>query len=263
MGASALSNSGGTALEARNIQKRFGALTVLKGIDLTARDGEVISILGSSGSGKSTFLRCLNLLEFPNEGSIALAGEAMKLARGKDGLLVPADQRQITRMRASIGFVFQSFNLWPHMTIIENVIEAPLHVLGKDRKDALAEAEALLAKVGIADKRDVFPAQLSGGQQQRAAIARTLAMQPKVILFDEPTSALDPEMVSEVLNVITGLAEEGRTMLLVTHEMRFARNVSTRVIFLHDGRIEEEGPPAKVFDAPVSPRCQQFMASHR
>jgi polar amino acid transport system ATP-binding protein len=251
------------ALEAEDIHKRFGGLDVLKGISLTARDGEIISILGSSGSGKSTFLRCLNLLESPNEGRITLGGETVKLKRQKSGQLVPADHKQITRIRAGMGFVFQSFNLWPHMTILENVIEAPIQVLGKSRKDAIAEGEALLAKVGIAEKRDVYPGHLSGGQQQRAAIARTLAMQPRVLLFDEPTSALDPEMVAEVLNVINELAEEGRTMLLVTHEMRFARNVSTRVIFLHDGRIEEEGTPEKVFDSPDSPRCQQFMASHR
>ncbi|HVI51934.1 MAG TPA: ATP-binding cassette domain-containing protein [Candidatus Sulfotelmatobacter sp.] len=251
------------ALEAENIHKRFGGLEVLKGISLTARDGEIISILGSSGSGKSTFLRCLNLLEAPNEGRIALGGEDFKLKRQKSGELVPADAKQITRLRASMGFVFQSFNLWPHMTILENVIEAPIQVLGRDRKDAIAEGEALLTKVGIADKRNAYPGHLSGGQQQRAAIARTLAMQPRVLLFDEPTSALDPEMVAEVLNVINGLAQEGRTMLLVTHEMRFARNVSTRVLFLHDGRIEEEGTPDKVFDNPVSPRCRQFMASHR
>lgn len=251
------------ALEAENIHKRFGGLEVLKGISVTARDGEVISILGSSGSGKSTFLRCLNLLESPDEGRIALAGETLKLKRQRGGHLVPADARQVARLRAGMGFVFQNFNLWPHMTILENVIEAPIRVLGQPRKQAIETAEALLAKVGIADKRHAYPGHLSGGQQQRAAIARTLAMQPKVILFDEPTSALDPEMVAEVLGVITGLAEEGRTMLLVTHEMRFARNVSTRVIFLHDGRIEEEGTPAKVFDAPESARCQQFMASHR
>nr|WP_241003933.1 ABC transporter ATP-binding protein [Magnetospirillum aberrantis] len=252
------------ALEAENIHKRFGGLEVLKGISVTARDGEVISILGSSGSGKSTFLRCLNLLESPDEGRIALGGEELKLKRhAKDGHLVPADPRQMARLRAGIGFVFQNFNLWPHMTILENLIEAPLRVLRQPRAQAIETAEALLAKVGIADKRNSYPAFLSGGQQQRAAIARTLAMQPKVVLFDEPTSALDPEMVAEVLNVITSLAEEGRTMLLVTHEMRFARNVSSRVIFLHDGRIEEEGTPEQVFDAPQSPRCQQFMASHR
>ncbi len=253
---------GTPALEAENIHKSFGPLEVLKGISLKAYDGEVISILGSSGSGKSTFLRCLNLLESPNQGRIALGGEDMKLKNAK-GVMVPADARQITRMRAAMGFVFQSFNLWPHLTILENVIEAPVQVLGKPKAEATEAAEAMLAKVGIADKRNAYPSQLSGGQQQRAAIARTLAMQPKVILFDEPTSALDPEMVAEVLGVINGLAEEGRTMLLVTHEMRFARNVSSRVIFLHDGRIEEEGTPDKVFDHPTSPRCQQFMASHR
>ncbi len=250
------------ALEAVDIHKRFGALEVLKGVTVRARDGDVISILGSSGSGKSTFLRCVNLLEWPNEGSITVAGEELALKRGREGTLQPANSRQITRLRSRVGFVFQQFNLWPHMTILENVIEAPVHVLGLTRKDAIERAEALLAKVGIADKRHQFPAMLSGGQQQRAAIARTLAMEPQVVLFDEPTSALDPEMVAEVLGVIRGLAEEGRTMLLVTHEMRFARQVSSRVVFLHEGRVEEEGPPDQVFDAPTSPRCRQFMASH-
>lgn len=257
-----VSRQGVPALEATNIHKNFGALEVLKGVSVKAWDGEVISILGSSGSGKSTFLRCLNLLELPNDGAIALAGETLALKRRADGLMAPSDMKQITRIRAGIGFVFQNFNLWPHMTILENVIEAPTHVLGLPRKEAIEAAEAMLAKVGIADKRNSYPAHLSGGQQQRAAIARTLAMQPKVILFDEPTSALDPEMVGEVLSVINGLAEEGRTMLLVTHEMRFARNVSSRVIFLHHGRIEEEGTPEKVFDSPDSARCRQFMAGH-
>ncbi|MBF0391475.1 MAG: ATP-binding cassette domain-containing protein [Alphaproteobacteria bacterium] len=251
------------ALEVVDLHKRFGALEVLKGISLTARDGEAISIIGSSGSGKSTFLRCVNLLEAPNQGTIRVAGEEMRLVRRRDGALAAADPRQIARMRAELGFVFQSFNLWPHMTILDNVVEAPIHVLGLPRRQAVERAEALLAKVGIADKRDRHPSELSGGQQQRAAIARTLAMEPKVILFDEPTSALDPEMVSEVLGVIRALAEEGRTMLLVTHEMRFARNVSSRVVFLHEGRIEEEGTPDQVFDNPSSARCRQFMASHQ
>ncbi|MBA1278947.1 MULTISPECIES: ABC transporter ATP-binding protein [Pseudomonadaceae] len=251
------------ALEIRNLHKRYGDLEVLKGISLTARDGDVISILGSSGSGKSTFLRCINLLENPNEGEILVAGEQLHLKRAKDGDLVAADAKQINRMRSKLGFVFQNFNLWPHMSVLDNIIEAPRRVLGQSKAEATEVAEALLAKVGIADKRHVYPNQLSGGQQQRAAIARTLAMQPQVILFDEPTSALDPEMVQEVLAVIRSLAEEGRTMLLVTHEMNFAKQVSSEVVFLHQGLVEEQGTPEQVFDNPQSARCKQFMSSHR
>ncbi len=251
------------ALEIRNLHKRYGDLEVLKGISLTARDGDVISILGSSGSGKSTFLRCINLLENPHEGEILVAGEQLKLKRDKQGDLVAADGKQLNRIRSELGFVFQNFNLWPHMTILDNTIEAPRRVLGQSKAEATEVAEALLAKVGIADKRHVYPNQLSGGQQQRAAIARTLAMQPKVILFDEPTSALDPEMVQEVLAVIRSLAEEGRTMLLVTHEMNFAKQVSSEVVFLHQGLVEEQGTPEQVFDNPQSARCKQFMSSHR
>ena len=250
------------ALEIRNLYKRFGDLEVLKGISLTARDGDVISILGSSGSGKSTFLRCINLLENPNQGQIIVAGEELKLKPGKHGELVAADGKQINRLRSELGFVFQNFNLWPHMSVLDNIIEAPRRVLGLSKAEAIERAEVLLAKVGIGEKRHVYPNQLSGGQQQRAAIARTLAMQPKVILFDEPTSALDPEMVQEVLNVIRALAEEGRTMLLVTHEMGFARQVSSEVVFLHQGLVEEQGPPEQVFDNPISARCKQFMSSN-
>ena len=251
------------ALEIRNLHKRYGDLEVLKGISLTAKDGDVISILGSSGSGKSTFLRCINLLENPHQGQIFVAGEELKLKSAKNGELIAADNKQINRLRSEIGFVFQNFNLWPHMSVLDNIIEAPRRVLGQSKAEATEVAEALLAKVGIADKRHVYPNQLSGGQQQRAAIARTLAMQPKVILFDEPTSALDPEMVQEVLNVIRALADEGRTMLLVTHEMSFARQVSSEVVFLHQGLVEEQGSPAQVFDNPNSARCKQFMSSNR
>ncbi|WDY57749.1 ABC transporter ATP-binding protein [Pseudomonas sp. PSKL.D1] len=251
------------ALEIRNLHKRYGQQEILKGISLTARDGDVISILGSSGSGKSTLLRCINLLENPHQGEILVAGEALKLKAAKNGDLIAADNRQINRLRSEIGFVFQNFNLWPHMSILDNIIEAPRRVLGQSKAEAIEAAEALLNKVGIYDKRHSFPAQLSGGQQQRAAIARTLAMKPKVILFDEPTSALDPEMVQEVLNVIRALAEEGRTMLLVTHEMNFARQVSSEVVFLHQGLVEEQGSPQQVFENPTSARCKQFMSSHR
>ncbi|MBK4994625.1 ABC transporter ATP-binding protein [Pseudomonas sp. S37] len=251
------------ALEIRNLHKRYGEQEILKGISLTARDGDVISILGSSGSGKSTLLRCINLLENPHQGEILVAGEALKLKAAKNGDLIAADNRQINRLRSEIGFVFQNFNLWPHMSILDNIIEAPRRVLGQSKAEAIEAAEALLNKVGIYDKRHSYPAQLSGGQQQRAAIARTLAMKPKVILFDEPTSALDPEMVQEVLNVIRALADEGRTMLLVTHEMSFARHVSSEVVFLHQGLVEEQGSPQQVFESPTSARCKQFMSSHR
>lgn len=250
-------------VEARNVHKSFDHLEVLKGINLDVMPGEVVVILGPSGSGKSTFLRCINLLENPNEGEILVAGEQLKLKRDKQGDLIAADGKQLNRVRSELGFVFQNFNLWPHMSVLDNIIEAPRRVLGQSKAEATEVAEALLAKVGIADKRHVYPNQLSGGQQQRAAIARTLAMQPKVILFDEPTSALDPEMVQEVLTVIRSLAEEGRTMLLVTHEMNFAKQVSSEVVFLHQGLVEEMGTPEQVFDNPQSARCKQFMSSHQ
>ena len=253
---------GQAAIELRGVKKRFGELEVIKGIDLAAKRGEVIALIGTSGSGKSTLLRCVNLLEQPDAGEIIFDGEALDLKPGHDGTLHPANREQITRLRAGIGFVFQNFNLWPHMNVLENVIEAPVHVLGIPKKQAVAEAEALLDKVGLADKATAYPAFLSGGQQQRAAIARTLAMHPAVILLDEPTSALDPELVGEVLGVIRQLAEEGRTMLIVTHEMRFARDVAHRVVFLDAGRIEEEGPPSQVFGNPRSERCRAFLATH-
>lgn len=249
-------------LEVHDLHKRYGAHEVLKGISLAAHDGDVISIIGSSGSGKSTFLRCINLLESPSRGAIRLRGEELQLAPAKSGELQPKNRQQLEKMRARIGFVFQNFNLWPHMTILENIILAPMRVRGLSRAQAIAEAEALLAKVGLADKRNHYPGNLSGGQQQRVAIARTLAMAPEVLLFDEPTSALDPELVNEVLGVMRALAEEGRTMLIVTHEMRFARDVSSHVMFLHEGRIEEFGPPEEVFSQPKSARCREFLASH-
>jgi len=248
------------ALEVENIHKRFGALDVLKGISLTARQGDVISLIGASGSGKSTFLRCINLLETPDSGDVRVQGELIAMKKTRSGENVPADRRQVDRIRSRLGMVFQGFNLWSHMTVLENVIEAPIHVLGMARAEAVERAEALLAKVGIADKRNVYPGHLSGGQQQRAAIARALAMEPAVMLFDEPTSALDPELVGEVLKVMRDLADEGRTMLVVTHEMGFAREVSSHVMYLHQGRVEEEGPPSQVFGNPSSERCRQFLA---
>ena len=250
----------GPTLVASDIHKTFGGLEVLKGVSIAANEGDVISILGASGSGKSTFLRCINLLETPDSGEVTVAGEKILMRRRRDGHMEPADRRQVDRIRSELGMVFQSFNLWSHMTVLQNLIEAPVHVQKRPRAQCIEEAEALLLKVGIADKRDHYPAHLSGGQQQRAAIARALAMRPKVMLFDEPTSALDPELVGEVLRVMRALAEEGRTMLVVTHEMSFARNVSNRVMFLHQGRVEAEGPPAELFGGAKSERFARFIA---
>ena len=249
------------ALAVQGMHKRFGELEVLKGIDLWAKEHDVISIIGASGSGKSTFLRCINLLEIPDSGRIEVDGELIEMQTLTDGRYVPVSQKQVDRIRATVGMVFQNFNLWSHMTVIENVIEAPVHVLKMPKDAAVAKAEALLEKVGIADKRHHYPSQLSGGQQQRCAIARTLAMDPKLLLFDEATSALDPELVGEVLKVIRDLAEEGRTMIMVTHEMGFAREVSDEIVFLHQGKVEEQGPPSRVFGNPTSERCRQFLAS--
>jgi octopine/nopaline transport system ATP-binding protein len=248
------------AVSVRNLHKRFAELEVLKGVSLAAREGDVVSMIGASGSGKSTFLRCINFLEMPTEGEIVVTGENVALTRNRDGNLHPSDRRQLERIRTKLGMVFQSFNLWQHMTVMQNVIEAPVHVLGIPKAEAMERAGNLLNKVGLYEKRDQYPSFLSGGQQQRAAIARALAMEPKVMLFDEPTSALDPELVGEVLKVIRVLAEEGRTMILVTHEMKFARDVSSHVIYLYKGLIEEEGPPQLVFGKPRSERCKQFVS---
>lgn len=233
---------------------------MLKGVSLSANEHDVIAILGASGSGKSTLLRCINFLEAPTRGTIALNGEPIRTKAGASGNQYPADPRQIQRMRAKLAMVFQSFNLWSHMTVLENVIEAPIHVLGIEPAQAVANAERLLNKVGLHDRKDYYPAFLSGGQQQRAAIARALAMEPEVLLFDEPTSALDPELVGEVLTIIRALAEEGRTMIIVTHEMGFAREASSRVIFLREGEIEEDGDPRTVMTHPSSPYFQRFLA---
>ena len=248
------------AVVVEDLHKRFGELEVLKGVSLEAREGDVVSMIGASGSGKSTFLRCINFLEMPTKGRIVVTGDEVALQPNKDGNLHPSDRRQLERIRTKLGMVFQSFNLWQHLTVMQNVIEAPVHVLGLSKAEAIARAEKLLHKVGLFEKRDQYPAFLSGGQQQRAAIARALAMEPKVMLFDEPTSALDPELVGEVLKVIRDLANEGRTMILVTHEMKFARDVSSHVIYLHKGKIEEEGPPKQVFGDPKSARCKQFVS---
>ena len=246
-------------IEVRDLHKSYGALEVLKGVSLTAPRGHVISLIGSSGSGKSTLLRYVNLLEDSQQGDILFEGEAVSW-KGSGLARHPADKKQVTRIRTNLSMVFQQFNLWSHMTILQNVMEAPVTVMKRDRAEVEAKAREYLAKVGIGDKCDVFPAQLSGGQQQRAAIARALAMEPEVMLFDEPTSALDPELVGEVLRVMRKLAEEGRTMLVVTHEMGFAREVSDQVMFLHEGLVEEYGPPQEVFGNPKSERFRQFLA---
>ncbi|MDP3845126.1 MAG: ATP-binding cassette domain-containing protein [Pseudomonas sp.] len=244
-----------------DLHKSYADHHVLKGISLRANEGEVVSLIGSSGSGKSTLLRCINLLEIPCAGSLRINGEEVLLGKDRSGKPIITDPRQVARLRTRLSMVFQNFNLWPHRSVLENVIEAPVYVLGEDRKEAIAHGEHLLEKVGLIDKRNVFPAFLSGGQQQRVAIARALAMRPQVLLMDEPTSALDPELVGEVLRVIQRIAEEGRTMILVTHEMAFAREVSSKVMFLHQGLVEEEGPPEQLFLHSRSERCRQFVTA--
>lgn len=231
-------------LSVTELHKRYGDHEVLKGVSLQAAAGDVISIIGSSGSGKSTFLRCINFLEKPSEGSISLNNENINLVRDKDGQLKVADKEQLRKLRTRLTMVFQHFNLWSHMTVLDNVMEAPVRVLGISKQEARERAIKYLDKVGIdARARDKYPVHLSGGQQQRVSIARALAMEPEVLLFDEPTSALDPELVAEVLRIMQQLAEEGKTMVVVTHEMEFARHVSSQVIFLHQGKIEEQGSP--------------------
>jgi histidine transport system ATP-binding protein len=249
-------------LVVENLHKRYGNNEVLKGVSLRAKAGSVISIIGSSGSGKSTFLRCINLLEQPNAGRILLNGEEIRMVPDKNGSLKAADARQLRRMRTKLSMVFQHFNLWLHLTALENVIEAPIHVLRLSRAEAIERARENLAKVGLNRAIEpMYPSHLSGGQQQRVAIARALTMEPEVMLFDEPTSALDPELVGEVLRVMQQLAGEGRTMVVVTHEMSFARNVSNHVIFLDNGVVEEEGAPDEVFLAQRSDRLKQFLAA--
>ncbi|WP_058616354.1 ABC transporter ATP-binding protein [Tepidimonas taiwanensis] len=249
-------------LQVDDIHKRYGTHEVLKGVSLTARAGDVISIIGSSGSGKSTFLRCINLLEKPHAGRIVVAGEELRLKPGADGELHAADPVQLQRLRTRLAMVFQNFNLWAHMTVLQNIIEVPIHVLKIPRDEAVATARKYLDRVGLKGVEDRYPAHMSGGQQQRVAIARALAVEPEVMLFDEPTSALDPELVTEVLRVMQGLAEEHRTMVVVTHEMGFAREVSNHVIFLHQGRIEEQGDPKQVLTSPRSERLQQFLSGN-
>jgi len=248
-------------LSVDDLHKKYGNHEVLKGVSLKAKAGDVISIIGSSGSGKSTFLRCINFLEQPCAGRITVNAEEIRTEKDKKGALRVADQKQLQSMRTKLSMVFQHFNLWAHMTVLENIIEAPMHVLGISRDEAVARARKYLAKVGLPESvEEKYPSHLSGGQQQRVAIARALAMEPEVMLFDEPTSALDPELVGEVLKVMQALAEEGRTMVVVTHEMGFARNVSNHVMFLHQGRVEEEGHPHEVLVNPKSERLAQFLS---
>jgi histidine transport system ATP-binding protein len=245
-----------------DLHKRYGDNEVLKGVSLKARKGDVICLIGASGSGKSTFLRCINFLETPNAGAMTLDGRPIAMKATAHGLHV-ADPAELQRLRTRLAMVFQHFNLWSHMTVLDNITMAPRRVLGVSKPDAETRARAYLDKVGLpARVAEQYPAFLSGGQQQRVAIARALAMEPEVMLFDEPTSALDPELVGEVLKVIQGLAEEGRTMIMVTHEMAFARQVSSQVLFLHQGRVEEEGVPADVLGAPKSERLQQFLSGN-
>jgi len=245
-------------IEIRNLHKSFGTLEVLRGVDLVAQRGHVVSLIGSSGSGKSTLLRCANLLEDCQQGEILFEGEPI-VWRGTGTRRHPANAAQVTRIRTNLSMVFQQFNLWSHMTILQNVAEAPVTVLKRDRAEVEEKARMYLDRVGIGDKCEAYPAMLSGGQQQRAAIARALCMEPRALLFDEPTSALDPELEQEVVRVIKSLADEGRTMLLVTHDMRLAADVSDHVVFLHQGRIEEQGPPDRLFTAPRTARLQQFL----
>ena len=247
-------------IEIQNLHKAYGELEVLKGVDLQASRGHVISLIGSSGSGKSTLLRCANLLEDSQTGEILFEGEAVHW-QGEGLARRPSDSDQVRRIRTNLSMVFQQFNLWSHLSILQNVMEAPVTVLGRDKQEVEAKAREYLTKVGIGDKCDVYPAQLSGGQQQRAAIARALCMEPRALLLDEPTSALDPELQQEVVKVIKDLAVENRTMLLVTHDMNLARDVSDHVVFLHQGKIEEQGPPDQLFDRPQSQRLQQFLSA--
>jgi polar amino acid transport system ATP-binding protein len=249
-----------SVIEIRDLHKSYGKLEVLKGVDIIAKRGDVVSLIGSSGSGKSTLLRCANLLEDSQQGDVLFCDEPVSW-KGSGQNRRPADKAQITRIRTNLSMVFQQFNLWAHMTILENVMEAPVTVLGRDKAEVETAARAYLDKVGIGDKCDVYPAMLSGGQQQRAAIARALCMEPKALLFDEPTSALDPELEQEVVKVIKDLAAEGRTMIIVTHDMRLAADVSDHVVFLHQGRIEEEGTPSNLFGAPKTERLQQFLSA--
>ncbi|WP_052867552.1 amino acid ABC transporter ATP-binding protein [Streptomyces niger] len=246
-------------VDIRSVTKSFGSVEVLRGIDLTVRTGEVTVVLGPSGSGKSTLLRTVNHLEKVDSGQVSVDGQLVGYRRSGDKLY-ELRERDILKQRTHIGFVFQNFHLFPHLTVLENITEAPVAALKRSRKDAEAAARRLLERVGLADKADAYPRQLSGGQQQRVAIARALALEPKLLLFDEPTSALDPELVGEVLDVIKDLAQQGTTMIVVTHEIGFAREVADTVVFMDDGRIVEQGPPSQILDAPRHERTRAFLS---
>lgn len=254
-------NTQSSILEITNLRKSFGQLEVLKGIDLSAEKGDVIALIGGSGSGKSTTLRCINMLETPSAGEIRIFGKKIELISNKQGDMIAKDQKQLRLIRQKLGMVFQGFHLWQHMNIEQNIIEVPTQVFGIPKEDALTNAHQLLKRVGLYDKKHQYPCNLSGGQQQRAAIARALAINPELMLFDEPTSALDPELVSEVLAVMHDLATEGRSMIIVTHEMKFAADVANKVMFLNEGKVEEFGSAAEIFSAPKSERLKQFIHS--
>lgn len=248
-----------SAITVNNLHKKFHQQEILKDVSLQAAQGEVVAILGSSGSGKSTLLRCINLLEIPDAGSIQIGQEKMNFGPQQKSI----SQKQMTSIRSKVGMVFQQFNLWMHLTVIENLILAPIHVLKQSKNEVVTRAQTLLKKVGLLDKQQAYPAQLSGGQQQRVAIARALMMQPQAMLFDEPTSALDPEMIGEVLQVIKNLAQEGMTMLIASHEMSFVRDVANKIIFLDQGKIVEEGQAKEIFANPKTQRLQKFLESVR
>jgi ABC-type histidine transport system ATPase subunit len=246
-------------IQVQNLHKSFYDHVVLQGVSFTANKGDVVALMGSSGSGKSTLLRCINLLTIPDEGVVQIDSQVIPFKNGKTDL----SNKEIAQLRRKVGMVFQQFNLWAHMTVLENLIEAPIHVLKQKKEETIKEAKLLLEKVGLADKLNSYPGQLSGGQQQRAAIARSLMMKPEIMLFDEPTSALDPEMVGEVLNVMQQLAIEGMTMLVATHELGFAKRVANQSIFLDAGKIVEQGETKSMFNHPASPRFQRFLEAMR
>jgi len=255
-----MSSTDAPIVKAESVEKYFGRNRVLCEVSLEVRRGEVVCIIGPSGSGKTTFLRCINHLERIDGGRIEVNGHLIGYRTKDDGTLCEDSERNIALQRTEIGFVFQRFNLWPHMTALENIIEAPIRVRKVAKKEAVVQGEALLARVGLSDKRDAYPGRLSGGQQQRVAIARALAMRPALMLFDEPTSALDPEMIGEVLEVMQELAKEGMTMVVVSHEMGFAREAADRLVMMDDGVVVEEAPPAEFFSSPREPRTQQFLS---
>lgn len=252
-------DAGGVVVEVRRLSKSFGPLRVLREVSLEVRVGRTLCVLGPSGSGKSTLLRCINFLERPDEGTVFLRGEQVGVHRSHSGRERPMTDRELAGMRTRFGMVFQQFNLWPHLTVLGNLVESPIHVQRRARDEVMAEAEGLLAKIGLTDKRDVYPSRLSGGQKQRVAIARALAMKPEVLLFDEPTSSLDPELVGEVLAVMRDLAREGQTMIVVTHEMGFAREAADEVLFLDEGSVIETAAPDRFFGNPETPRVRQFL----